>query len=362
MRIAVDTNGLYTGQAGTARHIRGFLRGLDSLSPSLDYFPIAWEVENLKFRRVTRAVKTLYRELIWAKAVAPRRLLRESADVYHATGSFFVSVPRSVRCVVTLHDLAVLRHPERFRPWLRWSEAKRMQRLATVDRVICISRFTADEAMNLLGLPSSKLEVVYNGGDFQPEEGPVPEQQPYFAVPPEFFLFVGSLEPGKNLALLNETYRLAGAEQQALPPLLIVGARWAGVGTEGAPPIGWQYLGRQPDGVLVHLYRRALAFVFPSKYEGFGLPVVEAMALGCPVICSPVASLPEVGGKAVLWSELTARGYLSAMREMVANPHLRAELICAGREQAKKFTWQSCARSVVEIYRQVLSLGSTPVS
>jgi glycosyltransferase involved in cell wall biosynthesis len=353
MRVAIDTNGLFTGQAGTARLIRGFLRGLELLAPPIEYYPLAWEVTNFEYRRVVRPLKTLYREFVWGKGIAPMRLRGAAADLYHATGSYFVSVPRSIKTVVTLLDLAMLRNPQRFRKWQRWSETRRLRRLKEVDRVICISRFTADEAMDLLGLPASQLEVVYCGGDFQDPESAMVEKKPDFDVPPEFFLFVGSLEPGKNLALLKETYRLAEAEQKPLPPLLIVGARWAGVGNEGAPPAGWHYLGRQSDDVLVHLYRRALALAFPSIYEGFGLPLVEAMGLGCPVICSPVASLPEVGGKAVLWSELSPSGYLQAMQVMAANERLRSDLILSGREQARKFTWQNCARGAVEVYRDV---------
>ena len=354
MRVAVDTNALFTGNAGITRYTRGLLRGLSSLQPPLDLLPFAWEVENFRYRQPARALKTLYREIVWARTVAPRRLRQIGAELYHATGSFFVSVPKPVKTVVTLHDLAILRHPERFRAWQRRSESQRLHRLHGVDRVICISRFTADEAMALLGLPADKLEVVPNGGDFHPGESAPPEQTPDFAVPDEFFLFVGSLEPGKNLALLKECYRLAATEGKTLPPLLIIGARWAGVGTEGQPPAGWHYLGRQPDGVLVYLYRRALALAFPSKYEGFGLPLVEAMALGCPVICSPVASLPEVGGKAVFWSELTPQAYLSGLLELSRNPALRSDLVAAGRSQAAQFTWQRCAQGVAEVYRHAL--------
>ncbi len=353
MRAAIDTNGLFTGQAGVARHIRGLLSGLAAIQPKVEWFPLAWEVENLEYRQPVRACKTLYRELFWAKWVAPRLLIQNQTDLYHATGSYFVSVPRSVRCVVTLHDLAILLNPHRFRAWQRRAEGRRLRRLQAVDRVICISRFTANEAMRLLNLPARLLEVVYNGGDFQPGNRPVPEEKPGFEVPSEFFLFVGSLEPGKNLALLKEAYRLAAEQQQPLPTLLIVGVRWAGVGTEGQPPANWQYLGRQSDGVLVHLYRRALGLAFPSKYEGFGLPVVEAMALGCPVICSPVASLPEVGGQAVLWTELSPAAYLKALRELTANDRLRSELAEAGRVQAARFTWENCARGVVEVYQSV---------
>jgi alpha-1,3-rhamnosyl/mannosyltransferase len=353
MRIAVDTNALFTGAAGVARYTRGLLSGLRALQPPLDHFLFAWEVSNLGYGQPFRAIRTLRREILWAKLTAPRRLVRERADLYHATGSFFVSVPPSVRSVVTLHDLAVLRHPERFRAWQRSAERRRLQRLKTVDRIICISRFTANEAMSLLNLPSSKLEVVHNGGDFQTDEGPIPEQAPDIPLPQEFFLFVGSLEPGKNLALLRESYRLAKAEHKALPALAIVGARWVGVGTEGQPPEGWHYLGRQSDQVLVYLYRRALALLFPSKYEGFGLPLVEAMALGCPVVCSKVASLPEVGGKAVLWSDLQPNHYLRSMLDLASNGRLRNELILAGRQQAAQFTWRKCAEGVAQVYRSV---------
>jgi glycosyltransferase involved in cell wall biosynthesis len=351
MRVAIDTNGLFTGQAGVARAIRGLLSGLGRITPRLDHFHLAWKVENLAYDQPIRAIKTFYRELVWAKTVAPRKLIEQRADLYHAIGSYYVSTPRSIRRVATLCDLAILRHPERFRPWHRWSETRRLAQLRNIDRIICISRFTADEAMRLLQLPARVLEVVYLGHELRAEE------KPAFEVPGEFFLFVGSLEPGKNLVLLKETYRLAAAAGKYLPPLLIVGARWSGVGTEGQPPAGWHYLGRQTDEVLVYLYRRALALVFPSKYEGFGLPIVEALALGCPVICSRVASLPEVGGEAACYAELEPGSYLEKMRLLCSEPDVRQSLSELGPEQARGFTWDRCAQQTVEVYRKTLNSG-----
>jgi alpha-1,3-rhamnosyl/mannosyltransferase len=229
--------------------------------------------------------------------------------------------------------------------------------LREVDRILCISQFTADEAMALLEIPARLLEVVYCGCDFHPEERLPSEQKPEFDLPAEFFLFVGSLEPGKNLALLRAVYELASARKESLPPLLVVGVRWAGVAGEGVPPAGWQYLGRQPDAVLQYLFRRALALVFPSKYEGFGLPVAEAMALGCPVVCSRVASLPEVGGDAACYAGLNAEEYLLAMRRIDRDREYREELRGKGREQAQQFSWPRCARETVEIYDQVWRPG-----
>ena len=353
--IGVDTNGLYTTQAGVARYIRGLLNGLKRVAAGdVELRPVAWEVENFLYRQPERALKTFYRELIWATFNAPLRLRKYDVAVLHSTAGPLIRRLRGVKEVITLHDLAILRHPERFRPWQRASGRRRLRKVRRADQVICISRFTAEEAMTLLNLPASRLIVVHNGCDFHPSEPVTPEAKPDFTVPNEYFLFVGSLEPGKNLALLREVYALAESRKLLLPPLLIVGARWEGVAHEGPPPKGWQYLGRLPDEVLVYLYRHATGFVFPTKYEGFGFPVAESMALGCPVICSPVASLPEVGGAAALFADMTPDAYLKAMRQVSCESGLRNELIERGLAQAAKFSWNKCASEVLEVYRATL--------
>lgn len=356
--IGIDTNGLYTTQAGVARYIRGLLKGLKSLAaPDLEVQTVAWEVENFLYRQPARALKTAYRELIWARFNAPLHLRRHKVELLHSTAGPLISRPRGIKEVVTLHDLAVLRFPERFRSWQRASARRRLKKMRRADRVICISRFTAEEAMALLHLPSSKLVVVHNGCEFHPSEATPPEAKPDFNLPNEFFLFVGSLEPGKNLALLKEVYALAGNRNQALPPLLIVGVRWEGVGHEGSPPKDWHYLGRQPDEVLVYLYRQAVGLVFPSKYEGFGFPAAEAMSLGCPVICSPVASLPEVGGDAVLFADMRPEAYFKALRQVSREAGLRSDLAQKGLAQAAKFSWSKCAAEVLEVYRETLGFS-----
>lgn len=351
LRAAIDTNGLYTSRAGVARYIRGLLTGLRTIS-ELEIIRHAWKVENFEHRQPRRSWRTFYREIIWANFISPGLLRKSGAQIYHATSGLYHPRLAELKCVVTLHDLAVLRHPERFRRWHLSSAKRQLARLASSDRIICISRFTADEAIALLGLSAAKLEVVYNGCDFSTGAGPE-ELLPAFKVPDEFFLFVGSLEPGKNLALLKQTYALARIQGIMLPPLLIVGARWSGVPGEGAPPSDWHYLGHQSDQVLVYLYRRARALAFPSKYEGFGLPVVEAMALGCPVICSKVASLPEVGGDAPCYAELTASDYLRAFCDLLADSNAREDCIREGRRQASRFTWNRCALETSGVYQGV---------
>ena len=357
MRVAIDTNPLYVTRAGVARYVRGLLQGMDSIQPPDCHLQkLAWEVENLAYTPPTRALKTAYRELLWARWKAPKKLFSWDSDVLHSTAGWLITPPGMVRHVVTLHDLALLRHPERFRRWQRTAGVWRLQKLADADHVLCVSQFTADEAMCLLNLPASKISVVHNGcDDLVDEHSPSVERAGKASS--DFFLFVGSLEPGKNLALLREVWAAAAVDGQRLPPLLIAGARWVGVPGEGPPPADWHYLGHVPDAELARLYRQTLALVFPSKYEGFGLPVLEAMRCGCPVICSRVASLPEIAGDAAWWCDLDSGSYLTVLRECASNGPVRRHFALAGPAHAKKFSWAACAAGTLEAYRTVMRSG-----
>src|SRR5882762_2892447 len=145
MHVAIDTNGLYTTQAGVARYIRGLLRALYQIGPSdLTFFEFAWPVENVEYRQPQRALKTLYRELFWMKLAGPRLLTSRKVDLLHSTVGYPVKPPDGVRVAATLHDLAVFRHPERFRFWQVRSGRAWLSAITKADRIICISRFTAD--------------------------------------------------------------------------------------------------------------------------------------------------------------------------------------------------------------------------
>ncbi|HAV60898.1 MAG TPA: hypothetical protein DCY13_00850 [Verrucomicrobiales bacterium] len=354
MNVAFDTNALYNSRAGVARYVQGLLGGLrERCGTGVNILPFAWEVENLGAPGLERSCKTLWRELVWARWIAPRRLLRSGAGLYHATGTAYFVPPSGITFLATVHDLAAIRCPERFRGWQRRQRDARVRRLLRARQFVCISRFTADELMREFGVSAERIEVVYNGADDPSALSRGGGGASGLQVPDEFLLFVGSLEPGKNLALLRRVYELAAGRGVALPPLLIAGARWPGVAHEGAPPDGWRYLGRIADETLVMLYRRAAALVFPSRYEGFGLPVAEAMLAGCPVICSPVASLPEVGGKAALFVDQTPEAYLAGIRLVLDDPVRRAEMIAAGREQAAGFSWSRCADGYLAVYRNL---------
>jgi glycosyltransferase involved in cell wall biosynthesis len=353
VKIALDTNSLYVSRAGTTRYVSGLLTGFRRLaSPELTVRAIAWEVENYDYAQPMRAAKTLYRELVWAQLVAPRVLRSNSADLLHRCGLMEIAKPRGCREVVTVHDMAFRRHPERYRYWSRISAPHYAARLERADHLIAVSSFTADEYMRFNPGSSRKITVIHHGIFDVPE--PVRRNGPQLiSLPTDYFLFVGSIEPGKNLSLLKEAYLLAKDRGLRLPPLVLVGVKWAGVHQDAIYPSDWILLGYQPDDVVAHAYRNARALLFPSKYEGFGLPVVEAMAAGCPVVCSRVASLPEVAGTAALFADMSPHSYLQAMQELVTNDGLRAEYGERGKEHAKQFSWERCASQTAEVYRHV---------
>lgn len=346
MKVAVETSALYTSRAGVARYVSGLLHGLRALQPEgVEITELGWPVENFDYGQPARALKTLAREWGWAKLVAPRTVC--AADVLHHTALPMIPYVRPARHVVTLHDVGLLHDPARFRRWQRWSGCRRLARVQDADRIICVTRAVADEAVGLLGISATRIEVVHEAA-WLPGETTAAAPPP--GLPSDYFLFVGSLEPNKNLALLREIYLEVSGP---LPPLVVVGARWAGVAHEGPAPAGWHFPGHVARASLPALYRGARALLFPSRYEGFGLPVLEAMSVGCPVLCGPVPALQEIGADAVAQAELTPESYGAGMRRLLGDEDWRRGLKAAGLARAAQFSWEKCARETLAVYRAV---------
>ncbi len=270
MRVGIDTTPLYNTGAGIARYTEDLLSGLKDFSPAgFEFVAFASGVSNLDYKQPRRLLKTAYQELIWGPLMAPIQLAQLHVDLFHYTAGLKIAVPIGTPCVMTLHDLAILRDPMRFRRWHRWSSRLLMTRIQRMRKIICVSKFTADEAMRLLGIGSGRIEVVYNGCRFLNGDA-AEEESPSSFSEERFLLFVGTLEPGKNLNLIHSVYELADETGIELPPIAIVGVRREGVEEERRASRLWHYLGRVSDGELVYLYRRAAALLFPSRYEGFG--------------------------------------------------------------------------------------------
>jgi glycosyltransferase involved in cell wall biosynthesis len=316
VNVAMDVTPLRLTQAGTARYIR-------NLRQRLDVQPVA-------FGGANRA-SVLARELWWY----PFRLsaLDGKTDVLHCTTYYGPIRPR-VPTVVTVHDLAVLRHPEAFPRWTRTYAPLLIPRvLRAAHGVIAVSEFTATEVELLLRVPREKIHVVPNAVDetFSPD-GPRADG--------DYVLAVGTLEPRKNLARAIEAAAQTGVD------LRVVGAPgWGGVEARGAN-VTW--LGAVDDDELARQYRGALCVVYPSVYEGFGLPVLEAMACGAAVVTSSGGATAEVAGDAaVLVDPLDVGAIAAGIETAIAG---REALRPRGIERARGFSWDEAARLTQAVY------------
>jgi glycosyltransferase involved in cell wall biosynthesis len=320
VKVGVDVSPLIQTRAGTARHVRGLVSALRG-RPELD-------VELLSFGGSGR-MSTVLRDALWY----PEGLSRatQTLDVLHCTTFRGPRQPR-IPTVLTVHDLGLLRAPEVFPRWHRlYGKAGLRSVLLAADAVVAVSEFTRDEVV-AAGVPSERIRVVPNGVDdvFTPD-GPRAEG--------DYVLAVATLEPRKNLRRVVEAARRAGAE------LRVVGARgWGGVDVPG-------WVGELPDAELAAAYRGARVVLYPSLYEGFGLPVLEAMASGTPVVTSSGTAMEEVaGGAAVLVDPLD----VDAIAEGIADADARrAELVPAGVERASGFTWTRSADAVEALWREL---------
>jgi alpha-1,3-rhamnosyl/mannosyltransferase len=320
MKVAVDVSPLVQTRAGTARHIRGLLGALEG-RPGL-------ELERLSFGGAGR-LSSIARDTVWY----PLALGRARADVLHCT-TFRGPLRSRAPVCLTVHDLAILRHPGAFPPWHRLYGRTGLRRVArAAARVLAISEFTKREVVELLGVPAERVRVIGNAVDdvFSPE-GPAAEG--------EYALAVGTLEPRKNLAGAAAAARLAGIE------LRVAGAPgWGGVEAAGS-------LGFVPDEELARLYRGARCLVYPSLYEGFGIPVLEAMACGCPVVTSAGTAMEEVaGGAAVLVDPRDPEAIAAGFREAIAR---RDELRWLGLGRAREFTWRRVADAVEAAWQELV--------
>jgi glycosyltransferase involved in cell wall biosynthesis len=328
MRVGIDVAPLLQTRAGTARWVRGLLGALGE-RPGVEVVPLTWGGAG----RLTAVA----RDVVWYPYLLPRAARRGGLDLIHTTiyrGPLRSSVP----AVVTVHDLAVLRYPEAFPAWTRLHGRLGLARvLRAARRVVAVSEFTRREVAELTGVPAERIDVVPNA--VEPVFGASgPSADGTYA------LAVGTLEPRKNLPRSAEAARLAGLE------LRVVGERgWGGV-EAGGPGVVW--LGRVSDDELARLYRGARCLVYPSLYEGFGIPVVEAMACGCPVVTSAGSAMAEVAaGVAVLVDPLDPAAIAAGIGEADAR---RAELVPLGLERAGGFTWGRAGEAAVAAYRKAL--------
>lgn len=370
MRIGIDANPAIGDRGGVGWHIYHLLRGLlDLKAEDLEFIAylkpggrrrlppemICWEQPGrLRWVEAGRAT------LRWRGSL-------DQLDLYHGP-NFKMRMIGQHGGVVTIHDLWLDRHPEySAKLFGQRASFRRTKRAAmSARRVITVSRHSACDIELLYGIPLDRIVVIPNGvsSDFRPVSDPglLADLRARFAFPTDrFLLFVGGADPRKNHQTLLRAYaRLPYL--QASHSVVLVGdpVHRFGDMRQTARTLGIESrvvcTGRLSVTDMIGLYSNADVFVFPSLYEGFGLPVLEAMACGAPVITSSTTSLPEVAGDAALLMKPDdVEGLADAMWRVVEQPPLRDRLQALGFERVKQFTWERAARMTLALYRELCS-------
>jgi len=408
VRVGFDITALYVAQGGIFYYDYNLIQALLELDQEndyllLDYQPIhgGWtnppEIQGLeesrakvlhchglRHRRLARwkplqlpglctVAKVVDRVLSWpwasvTKAVMRHRLtpLLDGVDVFHSSDVLLWRQPGALN-VTTIYDLTTLFFPEYHTAGTRELQMRKHRFVQEeADTVVAISEATKRDVVTHLGISPERVHVVHGG--VSPTFRPIEDRQalmqalaPLGLVPEEYILYVGTIEPRKNLVRLVEAYdKMCGMLQPPAPKLVLAG------------PVGWHfrevfarietlglretviYLKRVTSEILPALYNGAMLFVYPSLYEGFGLPPLEAMACGVPVVASNISSLPEVVGDAgVLIDPTDAQALADVMASLCKDVGWRSDLAIRGLSRAGSFSWEQAAREMLAVYRQV---------
>jgi glycosyltransferase involved in cell wall biosynthesis len=353
-----------------AREVRGIGRYVRALLPRfLEQRPGTRIILYVKPRHVAQlaaeyAARPEMNGLIDVRPVGEMR--RSRADVFWYPWNVASPTPRRGAVVVTIHDVAPLVLPDprfwKFRKNWRWRRRYRV----TAERATLLvvdSRFTASEVTRELGVAHSRMRVVHLAADdaTMPDESGDDALLAELGVRRPFVLTVGAGDRRKNIALVER------AMPRVLPvvpelSLVLAGPRTDPKGTSATQAPWVRTLGFVSDDALVALYRTASCLVMPSRYEGFGLPVIEAMQLGTPVICARTSSLPEVGGGAVLWVDPDDDAQLAAaIASVLCNARVSADLRAAGLQRAAHFTWnETASRTLAAFDEAIQALSARP--
>jgi glycosyltransferase involved in cell wall biosynthesis len=356
MRIAI--NGLavtreMTGIGRTTLHaLRAMLRE-DTTDEFLLYLPsdapedLGLSAPNLELVPTDVSLSEPIRSTLFGEFGLPRKLREGKIDLYYSP-SFLLPAFKGARTeVICVHDLAWRILPQsksfRFRAYMNRRIPAALRRAA---RVICVSNATRRDLLEHYGgrVADERVRVVPNGVDlsvFRPDPAEKPDEVPYLAV-------VGNQDPRKNIGTLLEAFPIFRARLRAFRLVMV------GPGQPQAPkPVAVDMLGYLDERSLASVYRKAVMVVQPSLYEGFGLPVLEAMACGTPVACADIEVFHEVAGECARYFDPREPGSIAKTMEIVArDDNLRAEMCAKGLERARSFTWDETARRLLAVFRE----------
>ncbi len=376
MHITMDISPAVHKHAGLGRYAAELLTALMAVAPEHEYSAVYYAptgnerpappLDNVPAQALRLGAKP-WRMNVLLSDYLGRGMDRAvpAGDVFHGT-DHLLPVYKHSRTVFTVHDLIYLFYPQYHLRLNRWFLTLMLPRfLRRADGVIAVSEHTRRDVMTHMRIPEEKITVIYEGANpnYRPLNDPaaVAAVRAKYNVPERYILFFSTIEPRKNLGALLGAYHALLARPGTWPDLVIAGrkgwlyepvfARVQALGlTERVRFTDWVAEADAPA-----LMNGAEVFVYPSLYEGFGLPPLEAMACGVPVVASSASSIPEIVGEAGLLVNPTDEGALmEAMQAALTDPQLRASMRARGLARAKRFTWEAAARETLKVYARVV--------
>jgi glycosyltransferase involved in cell wall biosynthesis len=373
MRIGIDARPLSVQAAGVPKVVNGLVRELEKIDQENSYYLYSHREFDLPFenprwhKRIGLRVSRLP-SIVWFWTEGKRAILNDHLDVFWSAMYIpHAALPSDVATILTVHDLEWRLYPETMslgtyyaHRLLVWPSVRQ------AGRIVSDSESTARDLHRVLNIPESRIEVIHLGvgSAYRPQD---PERAAQYVagkygVSNHYALAVGTVQPRKNLVTLVEAMKILRDRADGSLQLLVAGARgWKNTKLDetirrlGLTADDIRFLGVVPEEDLPVLYSGSRLFVFPSLYEGFGLPLVEAMACGVPVIASNTSSIPEVVGDAALLVPPTQpEGFAEAIQRVRSDENLRRTMIEKGLSRAGCFGWDKAARQLLECMRKVV--------
>ena len=372
--ISVGINALAMGKelVGTGQYTYHLISSLAKIDRINEYVIIknrcsplnsvtSGNIQHVNFRFKSRIKRILLESIL-----LPRIMRMRKVDIFHSP-SFTIPFSVSIPTVVTIHDMVCYKFPETIDRLRRIYLANAVRcSILKADRIIAVSQSTKKDIVDTFDVPETKIDVVYEASApcfrATADGNSVQETCKKYFIEEPFLLYVGTLEPRKNLVKLMQAYFILKRDYRIKHKLVIAGKK------------GWNYgpifseierlslrndvifTGYVPEQALVHLYNGAELFILPSLYEGFGLPILEAMACGTPVITSNISSMPEVAGDAaILVDPYDVDALAGAMHGVLTDKGLKESLVKKGLERVKHFSWKKCAEETIRVYEAACS-------
>ncbi|MFH1033862.1 MAG: glycosyltransferase family 1 protein [Pseudomonadota bacterium] len=371
MRVAIDVRTVTQARSGVGNYVLNLLEALRQVAPEHEFFLVG-QGRNLEILRQGLPAAPGHRAWLsheshpwgdlWEHLWLPRVLKRNDVQVMHGPATLIPLIRDGYASVATIHDLVAFLYPEtvpkKYALYMTWLIKRVVKR---AQRIISVSQCTKDDLVRVLGVAPERIAVIHEAAQpgFKPidDQAALDEVRRRYGISKPFFYHVGNVEPRKNLLGLLKAFLLLRGQLKGRAQLVISGQKgwltgplyWA----MGRMSLGEDviFTGYMPQEDLPLMMNAALGFVFPSLYEGFGLPALEAMSCGTPLITSNLSSLPEIVGEAALLVEPTDEEAIAqAMWRLFEDAELRQRLSALGIDQAARFSWQQAARQTMQVY------------